>query len=93
MTFPIDKRFEIVFLSQHPMGPQLSEKAVAKAMKCAKNTVQYWFNRWKELKDLSDMKRSGRARATTEKVDQRIYKLVGSDNTATTGDIQSVSKR
>ena len=70
MTLPIDKRFEIVFLSQHPMGPQLNEKTAAKAMKCAKNTVQYWLNRWKELKNLSDMKHSGRPRATTEKVDQ-----------------------
>ena len=72
---------------------QLGEKAVAKAVKCAKNTVQYWLNRWKESKDLSDMKRPGRPRATTEKVDQRIYKLAGSDNIATTGDMQSVLKR
>ena len=66
------QRYEygIVFLSQHSMGPQLSEKAVAKSVKCAKNTVPYWLNRWKESKDLSDMKRSGRPRATIEKVDQ-----------------------
>ena len=38
------------------------------------------------------MKRRGRPCATTEKVDQRIYKLAGSDNIATTGDIQSVLK-
>ena len=44
MTLPIDKRYEIVFLSQHLMGPQLGEKAVAQAVKCAKNTVQYWLN-------------------------------------------------
>ena len=54
MIFPIDKRYEIVFLSQHPMGPQLSGKTAAKAVKCAKNTVQRWLNRWKELKDASD---------------------------------------
>ena len=41
MTLPIDKRCEVVFLSQDPMEPQLGEKAVAKAVKCAKNTVQY----------------------------------------------------
>ena len=93
MTLPIDKRYEIVFLSQHPMGPQLGEKAVVKAVKCAKNTVKYWLNRWKESKDLSDMKRPGRPRATTEKVDQRIYKLAGRDNIVTTGDIQSVLKQ
>ena len=39
------------------------------------------------------MKRHRRARATTGKVDQRIYKLVGNDNIATTGDIQSFLNR
>ena len=38
------------------------------------------------------MKRPGRLSATNEKVDQRIYKLAGSDNIAITGDIQSVLK-
>ena len=75
------------------MGSQLGEKAVAKAVKCATNAVQYWLNRWKEAKDLNDMKRLGRLRATTEKVDQRIYKLAGSNNIATAGDIQSILKR
>ena len=69
-TLPIDKRYEIVFLSQHPMESQLDEKAVTKAVKCAKNTVQYWLNRWKESKDLSDMKRPGRSCLKTEKVAQ-----------------------
>ena len=86
MTLPIDKRYEIVFLSQHPMRPQLGEKTVAKAEKCAKNTLQCWLNRWNESKDLSHMKCPRRPCATTEKVDQRIYKLAGSDNIATTGD-------
>ena len=45
MTLTIDKQYEIIFLSQHPMGPQLDEKTVSKAVKCAKNTVQYWLNR------------------------------------------------
>ena len=93
MTLPIDKRHEIVFFYQHLMGPQLGEKAVAKAVKCAKSTVQYWLNRWKESKDLSDMKLSGRPRATTEKVTQRISKLADSGHVATTGDMQNVLKR
>ena len=38
------------------------------------------------------MKSRGRPRVTTEKVDQRIYKLAGSINIATTGDIQSILK-
>ena len=67
--------------------------AVAEVVKFAKNTVQYWPNRWKESKDLSDMKRSRRPRAATEKVDQEVYKLASSDNIATTDDIQRVLER
>ena len=33
------------------------------------------------------MERPGSPRAVTEKADQRIYKLAGSDNIATTDDI------
>ncbi|CAF3253568.1 unnamed protein product, partial [Rotaria sp. Silwood2] len=90
MTLSVDKRYEIIFLSRHPMGPQLGVKAVAKAIKCAKSTVQYWLNRWKESKDLSDSKRIGRPRSTTKKVDQRISDLASTDNIATTRDIQRV---
>ena len=45
MTFSVDKRYEIVFLSDHPMGSQLGVKALAKATKCGKSTVQYWLKR------------------------------------------------
>ena len=33
MILPVDKRYKIVFFVQHPMGPQLGEKAVANAVK------------------------------------------------------------
>ena len=84
---PVDKRFEIVFLSQHIMESQLDE-----AVKCAKSTVKYWLNRCKESKDLSDMKRSRRSRTTIENVDQRISRLADNDRVATIGDIQHVLK-
>ena len=41
MTLSVYKRYEIIVLSYHPMGPQLGVKAVAKAIKSAKSTVQY----------------------------------------------------
>ena len=93
MLLSLDKRYEIVFLSYHPMGPKLGIKAVAKAINCAKSTVQYWLNRWKESKDLSDSKRTGRPRGITEKIDQRISDLATNDNIATTHDIRRVLKR
>ena len=84
MTLSVDKRYEIIFLSHHPMGAQLGVKAVAKAIKCAKSTVQYWFNRWKEFKDLSDSKRIGRPRSTTKKVNQRTSDLASTNTRHTT---------
>ena len=93
MILSVYKRYETIFLSQRPMRPKLDEKAIAKAVKCAKNTIQYWLNWWKESKDLSDMKRSERPRATTEKVDQRISKLANSNRIATIGDRQNFLKR
>ena len=75
------------------MGPKLGVKAVAKAINCAKSTVQYWLNRWKESKDLSDSKCTGRPRGTTEKIDQRTSDLATNDNIATARDIRRVLKR
>ena len=89
MRLSVDKRYEIIFLSHHLMGPQLGVKAVAKAIKCAKSTVQDCLNRWKESKDLSDSKRIGRPRSTTKKVGQRISDLA----TTNTRAIQRVLKR
>ena len=89
MTLSVDKRYEIIFLSHHPIGPQFGAKAVAKAIKRAKSTVQYWLNRWKQSKDLSESKRIGRPSSTTKKVDQRISDLA----TTNTRAIQRVLKR
>ena len=89
MTLSVDKRYEIIFLSHHPMGAQLGVKAVAKAIKYAKSTVQYWLSRWKQSKDLSDSKCIGRPRSITEKVDQRISDLA----TTNTRAIQRVLNR
>ena len=88
MTLSLDKRYEIIVLSYHPMGAQLGVKAVAKAIKCAKSTVQYWLNRWKESKD-----QSVRPRSTTKNVDQRISDLDSTNSSATTRGIQRVLKR
>ena len=46
MTLSVDKRYDIIFLSHHPMGAQLGVKALAKV----RSTVQYWLNRWKGSK-------------------------------------------
>ena len=75
ISLPIHKRYEIIFLSNHPKGPQLNHAYVAKAVQCSIYTVKYWLDRWKQSKDLTDSNRSGRPRATAQKQDQRIISL------------------
>jgi hypothetical protein len=59
MALPLHQRYEIVFLSQHSLGPKLSYAAVT--------IVKYWLKRWKQSKDLTDSNRTGRPRVTTQK--------------------------
>lgn len=93
MALPIHKRYEIVFLSLHPLGPKLSLTAVAKVVKCGKSTVKHWLDRWKESKDLTNLPVSGRSRATTPKQDKQIVTLANQDTFVTTHDIKHRLKK
>ncbi|CAF3302065.1 unnamed protein product [Rotaria socialis] len=75
MPLSVHTRYEIVFLSNHPKGPQQSHVDVTKVVHYNISTVRYWLNRWTQSKDLTDSTRSGRPRATTEKQEQRIISL------------------
>lgn len=93
MALPLHRRYEIVFLSHHPLGPKLGQKAVAKEVKCDKKAVKYWLDRWNESKDLSDSIRSGRPRATAPKVDQEIVSRASQQTFVTSRAIQNQLKR
>src|SRR5215510_14591504 len=93
MSFPVHKRYEIVFLHLHPKGPELGYTEVAKTVGCSKSTVSYWINRWKETKDLTDEQRSGRERITTIKEDKQIVNLAINDGNATAPKIQQKMKQ
>ncbi|CAM4896260.1 unnamed protein product [Rotaria socialis] len=87
MALQVYQRYEIAFLSQHPLGPKLSHMAVVKAVHCDKKTVKRWFKRWKQSKDLSDAPRSGRSRVTTPKQDQKIVALAEQQTFVSSQDI------
>ena len=87
------KRYEILFLSNHPKGPQLNHEDVAKAVYCSIYTVKYWLDRWKQSKDLTDSNRSGRACATTQKQDQRRISLAKEKTFITAQDIPNKLNR
>ena len=87
MALQVYQRYEIVFLSQHPLGPKLSHMAVAKAVHCDEKTVKRWLKRWKQSKDLTDAPRSGRSRVTTPKQDQQVVALAEQQTFVTCQDI------
>ena len=93
MALPMHQRYEIVFLSQHPLGPKLGHKSVAKVVKCSTSTVQYWLSRWKQSKDLNDSAWTGRPCATTPKQDQQILSLAEQQTFVTSRDITNQLNR
>ena len=88
MPLPIHTRYEIVFLSNHPKGLQLSHVDVAKTVHCITSMVKYCLNRCIQSKDLTDSTRSDRPSTTTQKQDQRILSLAEEEKFASAQDIK-----
>ena len=88
MTLSLDKRYEIVFLHEHPAGPKWGYEKIAKYIHCSKPAVIYWVKKYHENKDLTDEEKSGRPRCTTEKEDERIIKMAEQNHNITCGEIQ-----
>ena len=93
MSLEIHQRYEIVFLSRHPLGPKLGLKAVANAVKCDKKTVKYWLDRWEQSKDLSDLQRSERPRGTTPEQDEGIVNMANEQVSITSNEIKDGLER
>ena len=75
MSLPLHKRYEIVFLHEHPNGPKLGYTEITKIVKCSRDTVSHRVNKWKETKDLNDEPKTGQSCSTTDKEDKKILKL------------------
>jgi transposase len=93
MEFSIKKRWEIIFLHSHRLGPQLSIRAIAKELYCSRDTVQTWIKRYQETGDVQDEERRGRKRKTTEEEDLDIIDIVKKQRTSTLADISTVISR
>jgi len=84
MSLPLHKRYEIIFLSEHPKGLKMGKDAIAKYMGCSKNIVTNWVHKWRK----SNTKDPGRWRSTTAKQDKKIVKLAEKENDPTSFNIQ-----
>ena len=93
MSFPVHKRYEIVFSHLPPRSPKLGYTEITDAVGCSKSTVGYWINRWKETKDLTDEPRSGCERVTTIKGDKKIVNITVNDENATASKFQQKMKQ
>jgi transposase len=88
MALPLHKRYEIVFLREHPLGPRLGIEATATHVGCSKPTVIEWVRKYHEDKDLNTREKSGRRRSTTMDQDKKIVKIAKTEHNATSIEIK-----
>jgi transposase len=88
MALPLYKRYEIIFLHQHPKGPQWGLEKTASYVGCSKPTVVYWVKKYQEDKNLIDQPKSGRGRSTTTAQDEKIVSLAEKEHNITSAEIQ-----
>ena len=69
------QRWEIVFLSRHPLGPKKSNIEIASYLHISKDTVRRYLNRYDETGSVEDVPRSGRKRSTSEKQNTTMVNL------------------
>jgi transposase len=93
MEFSIQKRWEIVFLHLHKLGPKLSIRAIAKELKCSRDTVQTWINRYQETGNIQDEEGRGRKRKTSEREDLDIVSIAKKHRTSTLADISTAMSK
>lgn len=93
MELSLEKRYEIVFLHEHPAGPKWGYNKIASHIRCSKSTAIYWVKRYHKDRDLSNQERSGRARITTAKQDERIIKMAETEHDITSIQIKEKLKR
>ena len=75
MSLALHQRYEIIFLAKNIYGPKFSQTKIAKIMRCHRNTVKRWLDRWEETKDPSDSSRPRAPRSITAKDNQLMIDL------------------
>src|SRR3954471_11881246 len=93
MSLLLNKRYEIVFLHEHPAGPKWGYEKIAAYVHCSKFTAIYWIKKYCQNKDLTDKLKSGRSRCTTKAQDKRIVKLAKKKHNITSTEIQKELKK
>lgn len=66
------KRFEAVFLTSHPKGPQMTKAEAARYLNKPRSFVQRWTDQWKMEKNVDDQPNAKPRIATTPSQDNKI---------------------
>src|SRR5208282_1854620 len=93
MAFSIQKRWEIVFLHLHKLGPKLSIRMIVKKLQYSQDTVRTWINRYQETGDIQDEEGRRRKRKTSEKEDKKIISKTKRLRTNSSAEISISMKR
>ena len=88
MSLAIHQRYEIIFLAKDIYGPKFSQTKIAKIIKCHRNTVKLWLDRWEETKDRTDRSRPGPPRSITAVGDQLMVDLTTEEMDAASETVQ-----
>lgn len=89
MNISLKKRWEIVFLSKHERGPNMSNGDISRYLRIDESTVRRWLERYETTGDVEVEQKSGRKRSTTEKQDAMIRSVVAQHSTESAGQIAS----
>lgn len=93
MALSIQKRWEIVFLHLHRLGPKLSLRSIAKEVQYSLDIVQTWINRYQET-DVQDKPGQGRKGATSDREDTDIVTIAKKHTKSSSADVSSlISKK
>jgi len=93
MSLSIKKRWEIVFLKRHRLGPKLSNSKISKELKIAMGTVRHWLEVYDNTGDVQELSSSGRPKSTSIQIDEKIVLMAENDPEITTSEIKTNLKR
>ena len=83
----VGKRWEIVFLKHHPLGPRLSQTWICKELKLEHSVVKHWLDIFEETGDVQEKSKSGQPQKTTKSEDMKIVSTALKNREATSEEL------
>ena len=91
-SISVKKRWEVVFLATHRLGPKLPIRRISKELRCSIGAVQHWLKVYKETGEVEEIPRTGRRKITGPKENEIIKNLILSNPETTAEQISNALK-